>query len=61
MFHVLTFLSSVSSGVIIGTLDLTVIGLVAALALLLFVIGSIYLVARVRRVRIRVTIKQIRE
>ena len=43
MFHVLTFLSSVSSGVIIGTLDLTVIGLVAALALLLFVIGSIYI------------------
>ena len=50
---------SVSGGVIIGTL--IVIGLVAVIALLLFVVGGIYLVTKARRVRIRVIIQQIPE
>jgi uncharacterized iron-regulated membrane protein len=45
--------------VIIGTM--TVIGLIAAMALFLFVVGGVYLVIKVRRVRIRVTIRQIPE
>ena len=46
---------------VIGTL--IVIGLVAVIALFLFVVGGIYLVTKVRRVRVRVrvTIQQIPE
>ena len=53
--------ASVSGGVIIGTL--IVIGLVAVIALLVFMIGSIYLVTKARRVRVRVrvTIQEIPE
>ena len=53
--------ASVSGGVIIRTL--IVIGLVAVIALLVFMIGSIYLVPKARRVRVRVrvTIQEIPE
>ena len=57
--NLLIFTSSVSSGVIVGAL--TIIGLVAALALFLFVIGGIYFFTKARRVRITVTIKQMPE
>ena len=50
-------LYSVSSGVIIGTS--TIIGLLVAIVLLnLIVIGSIYLVKKTRRMRIRLIPKQ---